>query len=179
MRGFDFIKLAEEKSLNLVEVTQGMNGYPKGLYKAIIGFENFKEAEDLAEEFGLELVAMRSRDGWQFYEELGRRYEPFSACDAYEENDYDILPRMSYARYINQENILGNLAEVSGFDDMSAIIDRHKHIFEEIECLEDGELVVVHRESGEAERVKEYTCHYHYDVWQYEIALINPEGDEA
>ena len=177
MRSFDFIKLAEEKGLELVEVTQGMNGYPKGVYKAIVGFEDFQEAESLAEEFGLEIVELRSRDGWQFYEELGRRYEPFAASEAYRD-EYDLWPRMSYADYISQEDVLGTLADAEDFDEMEANLDRYKRIFEEIELLENGELVAVLRETGEAERVKEYTCHYHYDVWRHEIALVNHEDDE-
>ena len=177
MRSFDFIKLAEEKGLELVEVTQGINGYPRGVYKAIVGFEDFQEAEDLAEEFGLEIVELRSRDGWQFYEELGRRYEPFAASEAYRD-EYDLWPRITYAEYISQEDVLGTLATAEDFDEMTAMLERYKEIFEEIELLESDELVAVHRESGEAERVKEYTCHYHYDVWRHEIALVNKDEDE-
>ena len=58
------------------------------------------------------------------------------------------------------------------------MLERYKEIFEEIELLENGELVAVHRESGNAERVKEYTCHYHYDVWRHEIALVNKDEDD-
>ena len=172
MKSFDFIKLAEEQGLQLVEVTQGMNGYPKGIYKAIIGFESYKDAEEMAEKNGLERVTLRSRDGWQFYENLGRTYSPFDEYAAYPSDEYDHYTNISFDEFCAQEDVQGTLATAGDFDEMLAMLENFKEIFEQIENLGSDEVAVIHRESGEGEIIKKEYCHYHYDVWQYEIALV-------
>ena len=41
-------EIASENELQVITTTTGMNGYPQSLKKAIIGFENFEQAEKLA-----------------------------------------------------------------------------------------------------------------------------------
>ena len=50
------LDLAEDWGLEIVEVTKGKNGYPEGLYKAIVGFDYFKNAEDFAKQVNGEVV---------------------------------------------------------------------------------------------------------------------------
>ena len=172
MKSFDFVKLAEENNLQLVEVTQGSNGYPRGIYKAIIGFEKFEDAEKMAEENNLQVVSLRSRDGWQFYEELGHIYSPFDEYDVYPSDEYDHYTQISFDEFCAQEDVQGTLATAGDFEEMLAMLENYKEIFEQIENLNDDEIAVIHRESGEGEVAKKEYCHYHYDVWQYEIALV-------
>ena len=70
-------EIAEEHNLELVEVTQGRNGYPSNIKEGIIGFETFEQAEEIATEYDCVVVAFHRRDGWQLWENLGTRYEPF------------------------------------------------------------------------------------------------------
>lgn len=175
MKKNEFIKLAENKGLKIVEVTQGMNGYPSGEYKAIIGFEDFKQAEDLAEEFGLEVVELRIRDGWQFYEKIGRRYNAFDEYEVYLSDDYNHYEYMSFEDFCKREDVLGTLAEANSFDEMEANLEYYKTIYEYIQNLKECESVVVHRESGQVETVNKECCRYHYDVWHHEIAIIDTD----
>ena len=67
------LDLALEWGLDTAEeVTQGMNGYPSGLYKAISGFESFEDAERFADEVKGEVVLLTKRDGHQFWSNNGR-----------------------------------------------------------------------------------------------------------
>ena len=64
--------IAYENGFELVEVTKGRNGYPERLHNAVIGFEDFDEAQSIANEYGLDLAILRKRDGWQLWERCGR-----------------------------------------------------------------------------------------------------------
>ena len=66
------MEIAYERGLEVVETTQGMNGYPWGLGKAVIGFETFEEAQEVARESGGEVVDLSRRDGWQFWKNTGK-----------------------------------------------------------------------------------------------------------
>ena len=44
-------EIASENGLQVIDTTTGLNGYPRFLKKAIIGFEDFEQAEKLAEEY--------------------------------------------------------------------------------------------------------------------------------
>lgn len=70
-------EIAEEHNLELIEITHGRNGYPSNIKEGIIGFETFEQAEEIAAEYDCEVVAFHRRDGWQLWENLGTRYEPF------------------------------------------------------------------------------------------------------
>lgn len=70
-------EIAEEHNLELIEVTQGRNGYPSNIKEGIIGFETFEQAEEIAAEYDCVVVAFHRRDGWQLWENIGTRYEPF------------------------------------------------------------------------------------------------------
>jgi hypothetical protein len=172
MKKFDIEQTAYQSRLQIVEVTQGMNGYPKGIYKAIVGFESFEDAECIANKKDLEIVVLRSRDGWQFFENLGRTYSPFDEYAAYPSDEYDHYTNISFDGFCAQEDVQGTLATAGDFDEMLAMLENFKEIFEQIENLGSDEVAVIHRESGEGETIKKEYCHYHYDVWRYEIALV-------
>lgn len=70
-------EIAEEHNLELIEVTHGRNGYPSNIKEGIIGFDTFEQAEEIAAEYDCEVVAFHRRDGWQLWENIGTRYEPF------------------------------------------------------------------------------------------------------
>lgn len=54
----------------IVETTQGMNGYPRNLRKAVIGFDCIGEAEEFANHHKGKVVELCKRDGWLCLEEL-------------------------------------------------------------------------------------------------------------
>ena len=60
-------EIASENGLQVIDTTTGLNGYPQSLKKAIIGFEDFEQAEKLAEEYHLDIEIFTKRDGWQLW----------------------------------------------------------------------------------------------------------------
>lgn len=87
--------------LNLItaHITQGMNNYPVNTDDEIgvIGFDNFAEAEALKnslinEGLEAEICLLKRRDGWYFWQNMGRKYEPLTV------QDYDLAKEvMSYS----------------------------------------------------------------------------------
>lgn len=53
----DIKEIAYEHGLEIIETTTGRNGYPQELKHAIIGFSTFREAEELAERYGLKITS--------------------------------------------------------------------------------------------------------------------------
>lgn len=52
----DLREIAENNGLTYAESTSGTNGYPSNIKGIIIGFDNFKDAEELAEKHGLSMI---------------------------------------------------------------------------------------------------------------------------
>ena len=78
MTQFDFIDLAAQGGLELIETTSERNGYPRCLKKAIIGFDSMEEAREYAEQHNLSIEIFHKRDGWSLWYRTGNRaYDPF------------------------------------------------------------------------------------------------------
>lgn len=58
-----------------VDVTQGSNGYPKNIYKAIVA-DTILELEEIEKECPCFRVMLRQRDGWQLWEKRSQWTEP-------------------------------------------------------------------------------------------------------
>lgn len=55
--------IAEEEGLSLIPTTTEANGYPKNERLAFVGFEDFEQAERLADVYDLQLAFLERRDG--------------------------------------------------------------------------------------------------------------------
>lgn len=66
-------EIASENGLELIETTAERSGYPRGLQKAIIGFDTFDEAEKLAKEYGLDIEIFTSATAGTYGIELGTK----------------------------------------------------------------------------------------------------------
>lgn len=66
---------ADDEGLTAIEVTEGLNGYPKNIGGAVIGFSSLNEAEIIAEKYGFTVDVFRKRDGWHLWERAGRMTE--------------------------------------------------------------------------------------------------------
>lgn len=76
-----FIELKKElrkrSHLQIVDTTEGRNGYPTNTHFAIVGFSTFEAVENFANRFGLSSVVLFKRDGWHFWHRLNNSpYKP-------------------------------------------------------------------------------------------------------
>lgn len=171
--------LAYEWGLNIVEVTQGVNGYPDGLYKAIAGFDYFENAEDFAEQVNGEVVLLSKRDGQALYTNRGRAYEGIERAKFIDEDRYEVFDsELDFEEWcigeIDHRMDMGfNLFE---FRDM---INQMCDTYEDIRTRCSDEIAVVDTRDYSCETTDKYVTIIHdEDVTTYEIAVVDYESDD-
>ena len=173
-------EIASENDLQVIDTTTGLNGYPRALKKAIIGFENFEQAEKLAEEYHLDIEVFTKRDGWQLWsrdnnhaydafersaEDYGENYQQFSA----DMSQDDFLQQVGAADFID-----GLADEEDGLEKIEDYIKGLRELYDEIAIADDDEIVIAEGDEY-VETIKEKTMQYSYDTKHYVIGLINNE----
>lgn len=175
-------EIASENGLHVISTTTGLNGYPQFLKKAIIGFENFEQAENLAEEYHLDIEIFTKRDGWQLWNrDNNHAYDAFdrSASD-YGENYQQFESNMSQDDFLQQigaaDFIHGLAHEEDGLDRIEDYIKGIRELYDEIVIADDDEIVIAEGDVY-VETIKEQTMQYSYDTKHYVIGLIDNNED--
>lgn len=175
-------EIASENGLQVINTTTGLNGYPQSLKEAIIGFEDFEQAEKLAEEYHLDIEIFTKRDGWQFWNrDNNSAYDAFerSASD-YGENFQQFEANMSQDDFLQQvgaASFIDELAdEEDGLDRIEEYMKDLRELYNAIASAADDEIVIA---DGDVyvETIKERTMQYSYDTKNYVIGLINNDED--
>lgn len=175
-------EIASENGLQVISTTTGLNGYPRFLKKAIIGFENYEQAEKLAEEYHLDIEVFTKRDGWQLWSrDNNRAYDAFErSAEDYGENYQQFSADMSQDDFLQQvgaaDFIDGLADEEDGLDRIEEYITDLRKLYDEIAIADDDEIVIA---DGDVyvETIKKRTMQYSYDTKHYVIGLINNNED--
>lgn len=173
----DFYTIAEIENLEVIETTSGVNGYPKSLKKALIGFDTFEQAEKVANEYGLSIEFFEKRDGWQLYYRTGS-----TAFEEIEISEYDYGDDFASFRFSDLNDFYENevnsmIAEFESFEQVEDFIEKKKKVYEAIEELGENEIVITH--CGEYyDTVKKKTMSFSYDSKTTVIGLINRNEEE-
>lgn len=170
---------AYEDGLELVTITQGMNGYPSGLYKAVAEFESFEDAEDFAKQVRGEVVLLTKRDGHQFWSNNGRQYEPLERAKFIDENNEETFTNdLSFESWANEE-LCNKLKENPNMYDLQIMINDFCNAIDKITCMGDSEIAVVNKSDYDCSIYPKYSTHIHDDdVTTYMIAVVDHETDE-
>ncbi|MGL5713279.1 MAG: hypothetical protein ACRCX2_09690 [Paraclostridium sp.] len=158
-------KIAERHGLEIIETTDRSNGYPSNLKGAIIGFESFKQAEEIAEKYNLEITSFHKKDGWNFYYRTGANmYKAFTnSCEDYGDN-YSEVEKMGEEDFIDREVLhffSGNVIE--SFEQIESFLSSKKEIWEEVNKMEDDEIVITH-EGNYYETIKKESMYFYHDT---------------
>lgn len=175
-------EIASENGLMVIDTTTGLNGYPQCLKKAIIGFEDFEQAEKLAEEYHLDIEIFTKRDGWQLWSrENNRAYDAFErSVSDYGENFQQFEAQISQDEFLQQvgaASFIDELAdEEDGLDRIEEYTKDLRVLYNAIAKASDDEIVIA---DGDVyvETIKEKTMQYSYDTKNYVIGLINNNED--
>ena len=145
------------------EITEGSNGYPRALRGAVLlGGEglSFADMEALAEKYGVEVVSLRRRGGWNLWESQGRAFGLYDV--------YDIYSHVEPYVWSDFKEFAQELREVA--EDMES--EELAQKADEVESLELGENEFIYASDlpyyDTTERIVD---HYTWDVWEYELAL--------
>lgn len=188
-------------NLKLVDNTRGMNGYPENMSWSIIGFENAKELEKVEQELNAMLKEtvtectdeedreeleemhvyrqfLHKRDGWNLWEVQtdSATCSCYDMWDIYTEStqDYAIYDKECWTeKEIIEDEIInsGFLNDCETFEGVEEIVSKAKDLWNKIENLEDGEILVRNIESDAAEVVKRYVTEFSEDTHTYAISL--------
>lgn len=166
--------ISEDYGLECAEITEGTNGYPRCLRGCVLLNDKdatFESMESIAELYGIEVVSLRRKDGWQFWESYGKAYDLFDFQNILENSDDNALTFGSFKEYANF--LFENANERRVADDEGAahfFIEKAK----EIEDKELGDNEFIHIYPYDISNYEVLECnvsHYSYDTWNYCLAL--------
>jgi hypothetical protein len=172
MKNLSKREIAEVEGLDFIETTSERNGYPSNLKGAIIGFESFKQAEEIAEKYELEIQSFEKKDGWALWFRSGSWMgEAFkNSSDDYGDN-YSELAKMDEAEFLESEVKYFFEDDRESFDEIEAFLNQKKEIWEEIEKMEDDEIVITNCGSY-SETIKKESMYFYHDTKHLAIGLI-------
>lgn len=169
-------EIAENHNLHLIETTTGMNGYPRECKHALIGFDDFAEAERIAEEYNLRITTFFKRDGWQLWERNSNTtYSAMNiSADDYGD-DYRSFCAAEEATYYADE-VKPFLSDFEDFDELQEFLNEREEVFENIQDLTEDEIVITC--NGRFYEIVEHTTmQWSHDTKNYAIGVIDDENE--
>lgn len=156
-----------KNGLTKIEVTEGMNGYPKNLGTGFIGFENIEDAFQFAKENNSQPVLFKRRDGWRFWENAGTKLEELTV--------WDYLSDLGDCYYKtdeeNEKGIIQVILTTFEGEELIAELKKHVEVLEEISKAGEDQSVICY-DGAFFETCQNKMMGYHEDVWTYEIGVI-------
>lgn len=157
--------------LQIVEVTEGMNGYPKNLSEAVIGFEDWRQAKWFAKESGLHTVVMTKRDGHQFWKYENPTTCPLTIGAHWYGDDYECWDRYNEWWANEKPRLAEMVLQAEDVDYLYNIANMADEIKEAFESMEEGEQVLLYK-GNYIDTIPYEAMHWHdNDVTDYVIAV--------
>ena len=173
------LDLADDWGLDIVEVTKGKNGYPEGLYKAIVGFDYFENAEDFAKQVNGEVVFLSRRDGHQLWTNEGRAYNGIELAIFIDEDRYEVFESELDFKEWCCEEIEWQMRDGFNLFDLKDKISQMCDTYDEIRTKGCNEIAIVNTKDYSCEISDMYVTSIHDDdVTTYMIAVVDHETDE-
>lgn len=122
--------ICEDYGFEEAEITTGINGYPSGLRGCVLlnnTGETFEQLEEIAERYGVEIVSLHQRAGWDLWESQGKAFELYNYQD-FLDSHMDIVTYSDFRSYA--EHLREIADEQEDGEDLSTLADE----------LEDNEL---------------------------------------
>lgn len=170
-------EIAYENDLKIISTTGAMNGYPTNIQKAIIGFDNYEQAANLALTHNLEIQSFTKKDGWQLWYRTGNlmfgplKYSPedfgndYSSADC--ENEADFIDD-----YLKPNLDFNNFETIEEYEQL---LNNFKELWEEIQNADaQKEIVITHNGLYYDTLPRETMQHNNHDTRTTVIGLINP-----
>lgn len=136
-------EIAEIHNLEAIETTSQRNAYPSRIKDAIIGFDSFEEAQEIADEYGLSIEVFEKKDGWSLWFRTGQtKDKEFEVDEGWFGDNYKV-----FRNDVNEEDFIAQevtplLENISDFSELQSLINSKKEIYHEIENADKNELIV-------------------------------------
>lgn len=157
--------------LEEIEITTGINGYPQGLHRGIIGFANIDEAEQVAKEFGGDVVEFERRDGWQLWKSNGKMWEMYG-LDRFKGDERRFCTSAEDVEDFYRERVADMLEAEMPMADIRRFLMPMDVLNDKIEDLEEGEYLMLNEyDPSDYEIVTDKVMSYAYDTHNYVIGV--------
>ena len=153
--------LAEQFGLDIASVTNAANGYPQNVQLALIGFDNFEQAEEVANANNLTIVLLFKRDGQDLWKKLNIARGTINLKAKYDRDDYMSFDSSWNERDITN-NIQGAIDGTTNLDEIFDIIDFFKILKGELDDISEDEQVIARMyDASSIEVTKKEVMRYH------------------
>lgn len=177
MTQFDFENLASQMGLELIETTSEFSGYPRDLKKAIIGFDSFEEASELAQEHGLSMEVFQKRDGWNlWYRTKKTASEEFHLTAEIFGDDYKVFTAEDEDSFYENE-VKDKVATFNSFEDINGFLMEQERIYDSVCALGSNEGVLT-KDGRMLREIALHTLNYYHDTFSYAIGVIDHREEE-
>jgi len=162
--------IANAELLTYVETTSAWNGYPEAVQGAIIGFDSFKQAEEVAKQYGLKIISLEKLDGWALWHRKGEIFDALQRSSDDYGSDYNQFCHQD-TKFFYENEIKHCLGDFDNLDDLCTFIEKRKMVFEELEKIEENELVITYC-GNYYDTIKKETMAYSFDTHNYAIGVV-------
>lgn len=166
--------ISNDYDLECAEITEGTNGYPRCLRGCVLLNDKdatFERMESIAELYGVDVVSLRRKDGWQLWESYGKAYglyDLYTILGYIYDNSITFRSFKEYANFLMENAIERRVSD----DEVAShtFIEKAKEI--EDKELGDNEFIHIYPYNISNYEVLECNVsHYSYDTWNYCLAL--------
>lgn len=162
---------AEELGYEIIETTSEGNGYPSNLKKAIIGFEDFEDAESFASKYGLRVEKFYRKAGWQLWVRGNNTaYKAYDMAEVYRDEPCHSLYFCGDEELFT-DNVKEQIAELNDFELIQAVVVKKSKIWDEFCTLGEDEFILVYEDELDCV-MERYRMAYEYDSTYYRIGVI-------
>lgn len=178
------LNFAEDYGLDIIEITEGNNGYPKNIYKGVIGFNNFMSAIEFADIINGEVVLLSRKEGQHFYTNNGWVDKPIHYTKLIDDSVIDFSDINDFKKYIL--NVLKE--NFKTFDDCEEFISNVNSINDFIDNYDyvvnnnlDKKFIILYDSNRKIpfaiDVVSEYVMKGSFDTTNYIIGVVENEDD--
>lgn len=172
MKKLNLREIAETNGLTYIETTSERNGYPANIKGAIIGFDTFEQAKELADKHNLSIEMFNKKDGWQLWYRTGNRMGEAmrNSSEDYGDN-YSELGKMGDKEFYERE-VKDMLENFDNLADLQNCLSEMEEIASEIEMMDDDEIVIT-LNGRYYETIKRESMSWYHDTKHIAIGLID------
>ena len=160
-----------ELELTTISTTSEANGYPANVQTAIIGFDNFAEAEKFAKAHHLDIIHVERAHGSDLWTRRGEAYKEIERDGSEFGDDWMAYSPLSFdAQEFFADVVKDIINDMETLDDAIECLNNFKKLIDAIESADDDELVL--SDGSNIETIQKHCMQYSYDSHEYAIAVI-------
>lgn len=168
-------EIAELHELELIGYESRDRRYPRH-GAALIGFETFAEAEEIAKQYGGEIIKFHRKDGYCYWDLLGWTNEPIKPLGDMYGDDYGTIFKMGEGGFYYDE-IAPRLDDFNYLDELSSFIEGKKRLWQEIESMDDDEVIITYY-GDYYDTLPQETMEWSHDTHKYVIGVYIADTEE-